>query len=584
MRGEPYAFIAVLLLGLASIGPGFATAAVLTVTDCGDTTPGGAPGQLRRLITDAAPGDTIEVPACLITLSGAAGEDANAGGDLDIGKALTIQGAGSRRTVIDGGAIDRVFDVFAPATVTLSDVMVRNGRGDGFGGGLRNTGTLTLNRVIVRANRVAASCNRPSEGGGIVNDGTLTVVESAIEQNVAGGCLDGLAGGVLNSGMLTLTRSTVSGNGASGLQSGTGGIANTGTLNLVDSTVSSNGGGKFGPGGISNGGTMSAIGSAIVNNGSGLGFANGVGSSGTATLTNTIIADNFNATPNSPGVQCAGVTSLGGNLATDDSCAPVGPGDAVVANAVLGPLSDQGGPTQTHPLLPGSPAIDTALPGACGFTDQRGMPRPQDGDGDTTAICDKGPFEFTPPIFADVGTGHFARGAIEALGVNGITGGCGTTPLMFCPDEFLTRAQVAVFLLRTLEGPAFTPPPATGLFADVPVGNPFAPWIEALLARGITSGCAVAPARFCPDDAVTRGQVAVLLMRTLAVPGFVPPAAVGLFADVPAGDPFAPWVEEFVRRGLTSGCLANPPTYCPADAATRAQIAIFLVRAFGFGF
>jgi len=183
----------VLLRGLAAVAPGFATAAVRTVTDCGDTTPGGAPGQLRRLITDADPGDTIEVPDCVIALGGASGEDANAGGDLDVDKDLTIRGVGGRRTVIDGGAVDRVFDVFAPATVTIE--------------------------------------------------------QSFIEANVAAGCLFGLVSGILNnSGTLTLTRSTLRGNSGMGVNSSTGAITNGGTLNLVDSTVSGSDGGGNGRG------------------------------------------------------------------------------------------------------------------------------------------------------------------------------------------------------------------------------------------------------------------------------------------------------------------------------------------------
>src|SRR4029077_2409946 len=121
---------------------------------------------------------------------------------------------------------------------------------------------------------------------------------------------------------------------------------------------------------------------------------------------------------------------------------------------------------------------------------------------------DKGPFEFTPPIFADVPANQFVRGAIEALSVNGVTGGCGAAPPVFCPDDAVTRGQSAVLLLRALEGPGFAPPPATGVFADVPASHPFAPWIEELFHRGLTGGCGVAPLIFCPNDAVTRGQVA----------------------------------------------------------------------------
>jgi hypothetical protein len=103
-----------------------AAAVTLTVTDCGDTTPGGAPGQLRRLINDADPGDTIVVPACLITLSGAADDNANATGDLDVTKSLTIQGAGAG-TILDGASVDRVFEAGAGVTATLSSLVVRNG-------------------------------------------------------------------------------------------------------------------------------------------------------------------------------------------------------------------------------------------------------------------------------------------------------------------------------------------------------------------------------------------------------------------------------------------------------------------------
>jgi hypothetical protein len=565
----------VLLAAPLFLGP--ATAAVLTVTDCGDTTPGGGPGQLRRLIADAAPGDTINVPACVITLTGVANEDANAGGDLDIAKNLTIQGAGAHATVIVGGG-DRIFDVFAPATVTIADLMVRNGEvrapmgQPSRGGGIRNAGMLTLTRVNVRDNSVSpGQCgDTVVAGGGIANDGTLAVTDTAIEGNLVRGCPGGSGGGVDNAGGLTLTRTTVSGNGVSGLSCcrGADEILNSGTLALVESTVASHGFSTQ----IVNVGTMTALGSAVVGSPFSIGplSSSGIISPGSATLTNTIVANSSR--------QCFGsVVSNGGNLATDDTCNLSGPSDAVVADAGLGPLGTQGGPTSTHPLVPGSPAIDTALQSACSATDQRGQVRP-------AGSCDKGPFEFTPPVFSDVAVDHFARGAIEALAVHGVTGGCGTTPPVFCPDDPVTRAQMAVFLVRLRYGPGFDPPPATGIFADVPPDHPFAEWIEQLAQDGITGGCATSPPRFCPDDPVSRAQMAVFILRTLSIPGFTPPAAGGTFSDVPPGSLFEPWIEELFNRGITSGCQAEPPAYCPDDPATRAQIAVFLVRAFGLGF
>jgi hypothetical protein len=582
--------LVLLLLAATAVGPSPAAAADLTVTDCGDTTPGGAPGQLRKLINDAAPGDTIIVPACLIVLTGPRNEDANVGGDLDITKNLTIRGAGGHATVIDGGLNDRIFDIITPivlppspplVNVTIEDLMVRRGFGDTRGGGIRNGGNLTLNRVVIRGNFVTGALE--AGGAGIANHGVVNAVEIAVENNSGSGPVLQSGGGIHNVSDFTLTRSTVAGNVVVGAEffSNSGAISNSGNLTIIDSTITSNDGAADGPGGIFSTGTLTVTGSAILSNFSVSGV-NGIITTGIATLTNSIVGNN--AIPGG-GSQCAGlVNSGGGNLGTDNSCATGGPSDAVAANLGLGPLGPHGGPTNTHPLLPGSPAIDTGLPAPCTATDQRGMPRPQDGNGDAVAVCDKGPFEFTPPVFVDVPATHAFRGAIEALLANGITSGCGVAPPSFCPDDPVTRAQLAVFILKVLEGPGFVPPPAVGIFADVPIASVFAPWIEELFNRGITSGCGVAPLIFCPNDSVTRTQLSIIILRGLTVPGFVPPAAVGVFVDVPAGSPPAPFIEEFFRRGVTAGCQDDPLAFCPSNPATRGQIAAFLVRAFGFGF
>ena len=86
-----------------------------------------------------------------------------------------------------------------------------------------------------------------------------------------------------------------------------------------------------------------------------------------------------------------------------------------------------------------------------------------------------------------------------------------------CPASDVTRGEMAVFLLRGIHGAGFDPPPATGtVFADVPVNHPFAKWIERLAAEGITGGCG--PTTYCPDAPVTRGQMAVFLVRTFNLP------------------------------------------------------------------
>ena len=183
--------------------------------------------------------------------------------------------------------------------------------------------------------------------------------------------------------------------------------------------------------------------------------------------------------------------------------------------------------------------------------------------------------------FDDVGTFHFAYLSVEALAAAGLTGGCSLAPPLYCPDSAVTRAQMAVFLVRGIHGAGFVPPPATGtIFTDVPASHPLGRWIEQLYHDGITTGCATSPPRYCPDTSVTRAQMAVFLLRAEHGAGYTPAPATGtVFGDVPASDPFAPWIEQLAAEGITGGCGGG--NYCPNQAVTRAQMAIFLARAFG---
>jgi hypothetical protein len=126
---------------------------------------------------------------------------------------------------------------------------------------------------------------------------------------------------------------------------------------------------------------------------------------------------------------------------------------------------------------------------------------------------------FPPPatgtVFNDVPVGSFAAAFIEALAAAQVTGGCGGGN--YCPTAPVTRAQMAVFLLRTLEGSTFVPPPCvTPTFGDVPCSSGFARWIEELVRRGITAGCG--GGNYCPSSSVTRGQMAVFLSTTFGLP------------------------------------------------------------------
>ena len=184
--------------------------------------------------------------------------------------------------------------------------------------------------------------------------------------------------------------------------------------------------------------------------------------------------------------------------------------------------------------------------------------------------------------FIDVADTNPFLGWIEALVAAGITGGCAVSPPQYCPQGLVTRAQMAVFLLRSRHGSAYSPPGATGtMFADVASTQAFASWIEELAGEGITGGCASNPARYCPDATVTRGQMAVFLLRAKHGAGYQPPAASGTtFADVPASHPYARWIEQVAREGIAAGCSTSPANFCPDSTVTRAQMAVFLGRTF----
>jgi hypothetical protein len=186
--------------------------------------------------------------------------------------------------------------------------------------------------------------------------------------------------------------------------------------------------------------------------------------------------------------------------------------------------------------------------------------------------------------FVDVSTTASSWASIEALVDSGITEGCASNPPRFCPDAPVTRAQMAVFLLRAgaYPGAADVRTPAGTMFVDVPATHPLAGWIEELSAAGVTSGCATLPARYCPESGVTRAEMAVFLLRAVHGPGYVPPVLVEpAFADVPLTHPLARWIARLAAEGITGGCASNPTRYCPDQTVTRAQMAMFLVRAFG---
>ena len=153
--------------------------------------------------------------------------------------------------------------------------------------------------------------------------------------------------------------------------------------------------------------------------------------------------------------------------------------------------------------------------------------------------------------FTDVPVAHPFYAFIENLFHNRITGGCGGGN--YCPGNAVTRGQMAVFLLKAEHGADYMPPACAGVFPDVACPGPFADWIEQLAAEGITSGCG--GGNYCPDNPVTRAQMAVFLLKTKHGSAYTPPACAGIFRTCPA------------RTPSLDGSNSSPPSRSPAAAA-----------------
>ncbi|MGH7287540.1 MAG: choice-of-anchor Q domain-containing protein [Myxococcota bacterium] len=295
---------------------------------------------------------------------------------LEITGDLTLEGAGAADTVIDAAQLGRVFHI--PGwSVELEGLSIQKGLAP-FGAGILNFGALFLTQSSVRDNMAEFN-------GGITNVGTMVVTDSSISDNTA---MES-NGGIYNEGTMEIVGSSIVGNVATSQFNG--GIFNAvgATLTLLNSTVSGNSANQSN-GAIFSFGTLELVHSTVSGNTTASGRNGGIfafpGSS--VTFKNSIVGGNT-------GRDCTGpITSAGHNLDSDDTCNLTAAGDTPAADPMLGPLGDNGGPTETHSLLRGSPAIDaiavadcTDLDGDPVATDQRGVARPQ-GTG-----CDVGAFE-----------------------------------------------------------------------------------------------------------------------------------------------------------------------------------------------
>jgi predicted outer membrane repeat protein len=385
-------------------------------------------GSLRDAITQAnasAGTDTITITATgVIVLSSMLPA---------ITDTLAINGPGASLLNISGNNAVRVMQVNAGVSVNLSNVAIANGNVPSSGGGIYNTGTLTLTYTTFYSNTATNS------GGGIYNTGTLTITNSTIYSNTAGTMGGGIAsegtlnisnstvysntatniggGGIGSSGMLNITSSTVRNNsalnngggilsnGAGTISNSTfhantslgdsnsaGGIFNAGNLTVTNSTVTDNISGNGG--GIRNDGTLTVTNTTIYSN-TATSYAGGILNYGTTTLRNTIVA-------NSPsGGNCGGtITDGGNNLQFGGEVVNSCGAGITTADPKLAPLANNGGSTQTMALLPGSPAIDGVTlnaPNGCPSSDQRGWHRPYGSYCDIGAY-ERGAFVYLPLI------------------------------------------------------------------------------------------------------------------------------------------------------------------------------------------
>jgi hypothetical protein len=464
--------------------------------------------------TRAGNGDAINVAAGTYTES------------VTIAKPVTITGAGQNATKIDGGNANQVLHINAGTNVAIQKLTVQNGNSNP-GGGIYNGGTLLLTDAIVLTNtgttsggglfndgagalnlkNVAISGNKAKTGAGIYNDGTATLDTTTINGNAASDS----GGGIYNQGTLTITNAAINNNSATNSGLG-GGLANTmatAKASIATTTVSGNTA-KFG-GGIANdtngavkvdqstinGNTVTDIGGGIYNRGGGVvaltnstlsgnratpGAGGGFDSFGsTGILTNVTVAGNSSVgSGNNDGISTDGNMTLHGTLVADGCSGPItsaddnldiglsckftGPHDLKGTNPQIGPLANNGGPTFTHALAQGSPAVD-AGGASCPPTDQRGIARPQG------AACDIGAFELQQIVAQPTATAPPTATATATA----TAGNAACTPLApgspFANAAFQTQWQQGEALTPNFWGPPDTPPGLMESYVEAPGGQ-----------------------------------------------------------------------------------------------------------------
>jgi hypothetical protein len=347
-------------------------------------------------------------------------DDTNESGDLDITGRTAIEVRGEGRATLDGNNLDRLIDVLPGARLTASRLAIEDGAvptpgpGHHYGGGIRNGGRLALRASSVTSSTVPGDPN--NRGGGIAadSDARLTsLARVAVTHNVAplgsGGGVAVFAGELVvhqstiadNDGSdgagialftddpVRITRSTISANDALADSGGGGGIlvstSTTPEMIATNVTISGNtsntwGGGIFDPGGLIslNSATITDNTADANGNDGGTNGGDGGGIAGRSTFRNSIVAGN--TATDAENADCFDASSVNRNLVGMGTGCPEAATNIASATPLLGPLDDNGGPTQTHELLANSPAIGKAGRKSSPAKDQRGVRRDRKPD------------------------------------------------------------------------------------------------------------------------------------------------------------------------------------------------------------
>ncbi|MEX2236877.1 MAG: choice-of-anchor Q domain-containing protein [Dehalococcoidia bacterium] len=318
-------------------------------------------------------GDTyvLTIPACTASCDQL---DDETSGDLDIRSNVTIMGTNARQTIIDAqnitdagggttGLDTRVIDTIGAGAifVKLQDLTLQNGDSDDHGGGFSNRvgATTTLLRLTVKSNDTDGAT---TTGGGIFNEGEIDITRTTINGNTT----SGMGGGIFNGGAgdIDMENVTVSGNSAPASDGG----------NLYNADAAAE---------------MRLNNVTVANATSGDGITRFAGN---VLLKNSLVVEN--TTRDCTEVTGNNAQTQGQNTDSDGTC-DLSPslGDTTDGGTIIQPLDNYGGPTNTHALVPGSSAIDSADNSDCASVDQREVPRPINGDNDPGAVCDRGAFE-----------------------------------------------------------------------------------------------------------------------------------------------------------------------------------------------